>query len=358
MGLYRRPDSNHIWACVQHHGVEKRFSTGTDDMRLAENILAKVKVDQIEHKWFDKPKDIRFCDLVAKYMLKYKRQRDPYTVKHLESYFGDMLLSEITPEMVEDYLIDRDESESCPKPATIYQEFSLGRRMFNVARKRWKLVSTNPFADVEFSELLTIDNARERWLTVEEEERLLGVAAPAYLPEIVLFAIHTGCRRGEILELDWDKNIDMHLRTIKVCISKNKPGAKSKYKVIPMSQTLYSMLQRKRNTNPTASGRLFDVSAHALKDAFVRAVEKAGIEDLHFHDLRHTFATRLVRGNVDLYVVQKLMGHKSIKTTERYAHHCRQSLEPHVMVLDSCYGGSYHDFITFEADVLANMSSN
>ncbi|MGO9613264.1 MAG: hypothetical protein ACLPX5_09545 [Dissulfurispiraceae bacterium] len=184
MGLYRRRDSNHIWACVQHNGKEKRFSTGTDDMRIAQNILAKVKVELIEKRWFDRPKDVSFCDLVAKYMKKYECQRDSYTVKHLVPYFGDMLLSEITPEMVEDYLIDRDESESNPKPATIYQEFSLGRRMFNVARKRWKLVSSNPFADVEFSELLPIDNARERWLTVEEEQKLLIMASPEYLREI------------------------------------------------------------------------------------------------------------------------------------------------------------------------------
>ena len=95
-----------------------------------------------------------------------------------------------------------------------------------------------------------------------------------------------------------------------------------------------------------------------VQRAFKKVLSRAAITDFHFHDLRHTFATRLVRGGVDLYVVQRLMGHKSIKTTERYAHHCRQSLEPHVMVLDSCYEESYHDSITFEADVLANMSSN
>ncbi len=66
-------------------------------------------------------------------------------------------------------------------------------------------------------------------------------------------------------------------------------------------------------------------------------MNKAELEDLHFHDLRHTFATRLIQAGEDLYKVQKLLGHKSIKTTERYAHHCPESLRPIVKALYDCY---------------------
>jgi len=68
--------------------------------------------------------------------------------------------------------------------------------------------------------------------------------------------------------------------------------------------------------------------------AFREAVRKAKIVDFHFHDLRHTFATRLVQAGVNLYAVKELLGHESIKTTERYAHHYPESLRPSVMVLD------------------------
>jgi integrase len=69
--------------------------------------------------------------------------------------------------------------------------------------------------------------------------------------------------------------------------------------------------------------------------AFYSAREKAGLRDVRFHDLRHTFATRLVQAGVDLYVVKELLGHKSLKMTMRYAHHYPESLRHGVDVLDN-----------------------
>ncbi len=92
----------------------------------------------------------------------------------------------------------------------------------------------------------------------------------------------------------------------------------------------------RRSKVVSITGKVFDVTISALKDAFERAVEKACIENLHFHDLRHTFATRLVQSGVDLYRVQKLMGHKSITMTERYSHHYPGSLRESIRALDDC----------------------
>jgi integrase len=118
-----------------------------------------------------------------------------------------------------------------------------------------------------------------------------------------------------------------------VLIKASKGGIK---KTIPMSNTLYEMLLR-RSKVTHISGKVFPVNRYTLKDAFKRTVEKAGIEDLHFHDLRHTFATRLIQNGVSLYIVQKLLGHKTIKMTERYAHHSPDRLRSSLCVLDDCY---------------------
>ena len=77
------------------------------------------------------------------------------------------------------------------------------------------------------------------------------------------------------------------------------------------------------------------IDAAKLKRAFIAAVEAAKIEDFRFHDLRHTFATRLVQKGVDLYKVSKLLGHSDVSTTQRYAHHYPESLRDGVEILDS-----------------------
>jgi site-specific recombinase XerD len=108
-----------------------------------------------------------------------------------------------------------------------------------------------------------------------------------------------------------------------------------------MSDTLYerlSVLARVKVRD--ISGRVFAVSGNSLRHAFERVVKDAGIDDFRFHDLRHSFATRLVQNGVDLYKVKELLGHKSISMTMRYAHHCPESLRSSVKILDLCYNSA------------------
>jgi site-specific recombinase XerD len=76
------------------------------------------------------------------------------------------------------------------------------------------------------------------------------------------------------------------------------------------------------------------IKADKLKKAFRKAVKESASEHFRFHDLRHTFATRLVQAGIDLYQVTKLLGHKDISTTQRYAHYCSESLKDGVRTLD------------------------
>lgn len=339
MGLYRRKDSSIYWMSFTADGRMYRKSTGTNDVKLAEAILGKVKTQIIEGKWFDKVAEsqITFRELKERYMKRYQKSRDPVSIKQLLRVFGDMVLTEIGIDDVEDY-IDMRLTEGA-KESTVYKEFALGRRMFNVARRKWRNelgISVNPFADAGFP---SFNNERDRWLTVEEEEALIKAASPEWVKDIIIFAIHTGCRRGEILDIRVNRNLDMTRRVITVQASKG-----GNRKLIPMSEKLFEMLKRRLKV-VSISGRLFDIKPATLKDGFCRAVEKARLEDLHFHDLRHTFGTRLVQMGIDLYRVQKLMGHKSIRMTERYAHHCPDSLKSAADALDGYY---FHDFFTFK----------
>jgi site-specific recombinase XerD len=77
-----------------------------------------------------------------------------------------------------------------------------------------------------------------------------------------------------------------------------------------------------------------------LVRAFSKAAKDSGLQDFHFHDLRHTFATRLAQAGVDLYKIAKLLGHNDISTTQRYAHHCPESLRSSVDILTEYYNST------------------
>jgi site-specific recombinase XerD len=94
------------------------------------------------------------------------------------------------------------------------------------------------------------------------------------------------------------------------------------------------------------TGRLFPISVRSLRVAFEATPDKAGITNFRFHDLRHTFATKLVQNGVDLYKVKELLGHKTLAMTARYSHHYPESLRSSVEVPDHCY-----KFTTIEAKV-------
>ncbi|HXX57524.1 MAG TPA: tyrosine-type recombinase/integrase [Thermodesulfovibrionales bacterium] len=327
MSLYKRKDSKIWWLSINVHGRRLRLPTGTQNKKKAEVIHGKALADIQEGKWFEKQKakTITFSEMVTKYLQKYHRIRDEHTLKRLLPVFGQLTLAEITTEMISDY---RDERLKKVKIATIYQELSLMRRMFNVARREWKWTKENPVADLSFA--VGNKNARERWLTVEEEKFLLTAATnPFWLKTLLIVALHTGMRRAEILNLTW-KDIDFNRRLLTVTRSKN--GEK---RAIPLSQTLLSSL-RGFNRVVDLSGKVFPVSVRCLRQAYDKVLVKAGLKDCHFHDLRHTFATRLVQNGVDLYKVKELLGHKTIQMTMRYAHHYPESLRSSVEVLDSC----------------------
>ena len=110
-----------------------------------------------------------------------------------------------------------------------------------------------------------------------------------------------------------------------------------------MSETLYTIL-KEHNKIRSISGKVFDIDASELRHAWDKTTEKAKVEDAHFHDCRHTFCMRLAQQGIDLYTMKTLSGHESIKTTERYAHHCPSSLRPSVRAVDD-----YNNITTAEA---------
>ncbi len=181
-----------------------------------------------------------------------------------------------------------------------------------------------------------MDNERDRWLTKDEEIELLE-NCPQWLSEIVVFALNTGLRKDELLSLEWYR-VDLKRKTI--LIKKTKNG---KPKTLPLNRIALDVLEQRSKVRTIKNELVFfnskgtKINGYTLSRTFKNITEEAGIKDFRFHDLRHTFATRLAQAGVDLYKISKLLGHKDIKMTQRYAHHCPDSLRDGVEILESDY---------------------
>ncbi len=333
MGLFKR--GTVWWMSVTYQGRQVRKSTGTGDKRLAEAILAKVKVKIVEGRYFDRLEEQTrtFGELMERYETEHaakqaSRRAIRGYIRNLLPVFGHLTLGEIRPQLIVAYKQKRYADGVAP--ATINRELAAMKKAFNLAIREWEWCRENPVSRVSMEKEAS---PRDRWLTHEEEARVLG-ASPPSLRELVLFALHTGMRLGEILALTW-RAVDLVRNTATVFQSKN--GTR---RTIPLNQTARALLKAKAKVRALHTEHVFQSEAHTPLDpnnvrrAFRRAVEQAEIEELHVHDLRHTFATRLVQAGVDLYKVQRLLGHQSPVMTQRYAHHSPESLRGGVEILD------------------------
>lgn len=239
-------------------------------------------------------------------------QSDVYRLKKLTDCFQDTKLRAITPLMVERFRASRLKAGNTKSTTNRY--LALLKRMFNIAVEEGYL-EENPVKKVKlYSEK---DNLKERILT-EQEERKLMEASSKHLKSILIVALNTGMRLGEILSLQWSQ-IDFNTRRISV---ENTKSGKTRFAEVntPLLGELLELRSRDSRGpylffNPKTGKPLSTV-----KTAFKASCRRAGIEGLRFHDLRHTFATRLVKKGIDLITVKALLGHSTVKITERYTH--------------------------------------
>ncbi len=193
--------------------------------------------------------------------------------------------------------------------------------------------------------------ARDRMRAWQRERgKALSPAIPAdhyadHLKPLTLVALNTGLRRGDLFSLKWD-HVDLEQRQIRKIISKTsharrKAGKKLEPAVLPLSAEAHKVLQQCHKQrgdspyvfpSPISNGPLTDV-----KNGFEAVLKAAIIQGFRFHDLRHTFASRLVMAGVDINTVRELMTHSDIKMTLVYAH---LSPDHKAAALDRAFGGA------------------
>ncbi|MCS7196726.1 MAG: site-specific integrase [Aquificaceae bacterium] len=237
----------------------------------------------------------------------------------LKNFFGHMPVHRISTFTIEQYKRYRLETSKA-KPVSIDKELVVLRAIFKKA-KELELYTGDipqiPFFKAKSREVV-------RFLTPQEARKLLEVS-PEHLRRIILFALNTGCRAGEILSLKWGQ-VDFKGGVIHVEAAHTK--SKRKHTII-MNSEVKALLERIREEQREKGidhGYVFTNSLglpygyQGYKRAFKTALKKAGIENFRFHDLRHTFASWIALQTKDIYLVQKLLNHQSVETTKRYAH--------------------------------------
>ncbi len=272
-----------------------------------------------EYEVVRRSKQISFGELSARYIEDYAKTHkkswkdDEYRVKaSMNPFFGDTKLRDITVPLIEGYM--RHRLEAGVSQPSVNRELTIMKKMFSLALD-WELADKNPFSRVKFFK--EAGRAKQRILELDEERALL-TKCPDYLRPILFTALNTGMRRGEILGLRW-ADVDLAAGILTARETKN-----GKPRLIPLNDPLASELRGIRATGPDSelvfpnpeTGKPFV----DIKKSFKAACAELGIFDLRFHDLRHTYATRLVEAGADVATVRDILGHSSIKVTDRYTH--------------------------------------
>ena len=220
-------------------------------------------------------------------------------------------MTALTPKVVAAW---RDDRLLQVSGSTANRDLALLSHVINTARREWEIHIDNPISLVRRPKC---NKGRERRLVNEEQDVLFNEikskSRNPYLLPVFQIAIETGMRRGELLGLEWSR-VDLERRVIRLIDTKNGDG-RSVPLTLKAVEILFSLPKR------TGYEMLvFPISANALKLGFQRAVERSGINDLRFHDLRHEAVSRFFEKGLNVMEVASISGHKTLQMLKRYTH--------------------------------------
>jgi len=300
VSLYKR--GNRWWAYFYLDGIRHQESTGTSNRRLAERIAQQLKDDAVlrRHQLPTADPDMTFDALAARFIANASpRPHHLVRFKHLLPYFGDRSLRSITKAVVRDYREARHRAKTL-RDATINREVAVLRHLLYWATDEGYL-SANPLTRLR---LVPERRSPRPVLTVAEEDILLA-QAPPHLHELIVLALDTGMRAGELLQQRWE-HVDLTRGVLLVSHSKTIQG---EGREIPLTTRVQECLSTRRKD----VGPVFMYGGHGIgscKTAWGSVVRHLS-RHVRFHDLRHTFNTRLLEAGVLQEVRKALMGHTS-----------------------------------------------
>jgi integrase len=326
-GVFERPkDSGIWWVCYFDNGQKRREKVGrrSDAISLYQKRKNDIRVGIKLPENFRAPESegTALATLIDRALIWYgtHRPKSLPTVKGqlatIKGGLGHLTAETLTAGEVDTWLSSHGEWT----PATI-------NRYKSALSKTLQLAMVNGDLKSNVARLVSArreDNARMRWLSHDEENRLRSAIEKLCPAQMAAFtvAVNTGMRKSEQFSLTWDE-IDFDRK--RIFLSQTKNGSNRE---VPMNKTVLAVLTDLRASQESKESESLHVF-HATKcdkqlknprEWFETALVEAKIENLRWHDLRHTFCSRLVMAGVNLRTVMELAGHKTIQMTTRYAH--------------------------------------
>jgi len=302
VSLWKR--GNVWWAYFYIDGVRHQASTGTGNRRTAERIAQQLKEDA-NLQPFGLP-TIDPCLTVGALAARFVADASPTPyhldrLKRLLPYVGESPVAQITKATVRAYRQERQHRKPHLKDATLNRDVAVLRHLLYWGVEEG-LMHSNPLARLRLPKERPMPRPV---ITIDEERRLLAVA-PSHLQRLIIAALETGMRRGELLNQQWE-HIDLTRNVLTVSRSKTIEGEQREIPLTTRVQALFNIC------HPTA-GPVFTYDGqplHGIKTAWRSTLRRAGVRPIRFHDLRHTFNTRLLEAGVLQEVRKALMGHVS-----------------------------------------------
>jgi integrase len=324
------------------HG--KRIRLSFSKKKDAQAELGKRVSLIAEKRYLDVKKDCKTTleELLKKYSENHKHQASfenlkEYCIENFKKHFGEKTklsnIRYVDIEMYRNQLMQKlTRQKRLRADASVNRELATLHHVFSKAVE-WDMMERNPFEKGQ-SLMLKLSNQRTRYLTEDEIPRLLGECKTTkHLHHIVVCALNTGMRRGEILNLKWNQ-----VRNGFIYLEKTKTKTRRE---IPVNDEFAQVLKEIRKEQGLTSEYVFTYARRIIGKvdrAFHGALRRAGIENFTFHDLRHTFASHLIMRGASLKEVQELLGHKTVTMTLRYAHLAEENKRKAVGLLNGLTG--------------------
>lgn len=332
-GVFQRKDRRGWWVSyVDASGKRRKEKVTAHTRTQALTALSGIKTREEKGRILGvkAASEISTADLLARYKRHQKTRLRPSTFERLDGILETLKArlpesaKDITRKSVQDYISSRGETVAA---GTIQKEVTALKHALKLAVE-WELLHENA---AQGAKLPRVPDGRTRYLTPLELKATLD-AAKDWMKAPIALAAFTGMRRGELLALRW---LDVDLPNRRLYLHETKNGSLRVVVLNELAAQVFASLSQGSPADTVLAG----VDPQRLTVYTRRIFEKLGIADASFHSLRHTAASWLVMRGVDLYAVGQLLGHKTPRMTQRYAH-----LSPHYMAgavgkLDGVFAG-------------------